>query len=66
MAAWVRFKPEYDLAQIAQRAAKKGLYISHGRDYNNGSTGYNGLRIGFASLLPEEMKNAISILSHSI
>lgn len=66
MAAWVRFRPKYDLARIAQRAAKKGLYISNGKDYNYAGTSHNGLRIGFASLLPEEMKEAISILSQSI
>lgn len=66
MAAWVRFQPKYDLLQIARRAARKGLYISNGNDYNKAGTCYNGLRMGFASLLPGEMKDAIGILSQSI
>ncbi|HEV2478465.1 MAG TPA: PLP-dependent aminotransferase family protein [Puia sp.] len=66
MAAWVRFRPGNDLPAIARRAAKKGLYISNGKDYNNAGISPNGLRIGFASLLPEEMNDAIGILSQCI
>lgn len=66
MAFWVRFNPAYPLKNIAIRASAKGLYINNGEIYNTHQTDYNALRIGFASLNSEEMKETVGIIKKVI
>lgn len=62
MSIWTKFNSK-PLPLIAERAAKKGLYISNGKIYNTTNQDYNSCRMGFASLNLKEQEKAISILS---
>ncbi|GAB2832484.1 aminotransferase-like domain-containing protein [Ferruginibacter profundus] len=62
MALWVQFHKKNLLPVVAQQASAKGLFINNGAFYNSGSTNYNALRMGFASLNNKEMEEAVGIL----
>lgn len=62
MAVWAKFNKKYPLPVIAQRVAAQGLYMVNGSYYNTGSTNYNALRIGYASLNGKEMQQAVGII----
>ncbi|HVX50882.1 MAG TPA: PLP-dependent aminotransferase family protein, partial [Chitinophagaceae bacterium] len=66
MAVWVAFDKKYPLPLIAQRAARKGLYMSDGSTYNSGVIHYNSLRMGYASLEESEMLEVIKIIKKSL
>jgi GntR family transcriptional regulator/MocR family aminotransferase len=61
MSVWTRF-PKHNLVKLSQQAFTKNLVINNGEDYNAGTTKYNGLRLGFASLNFEEQRKAMDIL----
>lgn len=62
MAVWAKFNKKYPLPVIAQRVAAQGLYMVNGSYYNTGSTSYNALRMGYASLNEKEMQQAVGII----
>ncbi len=66
MAIWAKFDASIKLPQVAEKALKKGLYISDGAIYNPEHTNLNATRMGFASLNEEEIIQAIDILARVV
>jgi len=66
LALWTRFKKEYPLPAISERAAANGLMISDGRMYDVDGYHFNALRIGFASMNEKELEEAVSLLKRSL
>jgi GntR family transcriptional regulator/MocR family aminotransferase len=66
LALWARFREEYPLSEISQRAAKNGLLISDGRMYDVDDHRFNALRIGFASMNEKELEEAVGLLKKSV
>ncbi len=62
MALWARFDPAVSLTAVAEKARRKGLYLSDGRIYDPGGRGLNATRLGFAALQPGETERAIEVL----
>ncbi|MBD0259025.1 MAG: PLP-dependent aminotransferase family protein, partial [Cytophagales bacterium] len=62
MALWARFDPAVSLPAVAEKARRKGLYLSDGRIYDPGKQGLNATRLGFAALQPGEAERAIEVL----
>jgi len=62
MAVWARFPKRYSLPKLSARAADLGLLISDGSSYRSPESTENGMRLGFASLTPAEIKEAIGLL----
>ncbi|SEJ58802.1 GntR family transcriptional regulator / MocR family aminotransferase [Dyadobacter sp. SG02] len=59
---WTVLSPAIDLHKMSVEARKKGLYIDDGDFYKNESFSANALRMGFASLNEQEMRQALQIL----
>lgn len=66
LAAWVHFDERLPLKQIHEDARKKGLLISDTVFYKDDGELINAIRMGFASLSPEETTQALSILKEVI
>lgn len=66
MSAWVRFKRKYPLPAVARKVAREGILMSDGLFYNTGNVPYNALRMGFASLNPDEIATVVSILKKAL
>ena len=66
MAIWVNFQMKFPLSQVAKKASGQSLFISDGRFYNTGSEDYNSLRMGFASLNENEIREAVDILKKTV
>lgn len=62
MAVWARFPKRYSIPKLSARAAGLGLLVSDGSSYRNPEGAENGMRLGFASLTPAEIKEAIGLL----
>ncbi|SEP01519.1 GntR family transcriptional regulator / MocR family aminotransferase [Niastella yeongjuensis] len=66
MALWLRFDPQYPLANLLTNASANNLHL-YGTAYFEGyNTNYNSLRFGFASLQEQQMEQAVSILAASL
>lgn len=65
LALWTGFPEKHSLPAIAARASGMGLFMSDGSSHY-GSTSYNALRIGFASMNEKEMRETISVLKKAI
>jgi GntR family transcriptional regulator/MocR family aminotransferase len=66
MALWARFDPAVSLAAVAEKARRKGLYLSDGRIYDPGGRGLNATRLGFAAMNLSEAERAIEVLSAAL
>lgn len=66
MSAWVRFKRKYPLRAVARKVAREGMLMSDGLFYNTGNVPYNALRMGFASLNPDEIATVVSTLKKAL
>jgi GntR family transcriptional regulator/MocR family aminotransferase len=66
MAVWIIFNKAYPLKTIAQKAAKRGLYINNGNLFDTPENSYNAMRFGFASLNLTEITEAVHILAQCI
>lgn len=62
LAVWVTFHEAIDLDVLRSRAATKGLLISRSVFADAEGNSLNAIRMGFASLNENEMRNAFSIL----
>lgn len=62
MALWAEFDADIDLAQVAQRALKQGMYMSSGVNQSVLGYSYNANRLGFASSTPAELERCVEIL----
>jgi GntR family transcriptional regulator/MocR family aminotransferase len=61
MCLWVRFNG-VDTASVATEAQRLGLFIRDGKRHNPPGVDLNALCIGFASLNPEELREATTLL----
>jgi GntR family transcriptional regulator/MocR family aminotransferase len=66
MALWARFDPAVALPAVAEKARRKGLYLSDGRVYDPGQRGLNATRLGFAAMNLSETEKAIEVLSAAL
>lgn len=66
LAVWCEFDDEIDLSVVSKRALGKGLFLSEGSIYSPQRKKLNATRMGFASLSPGEMEEAIGILKGCI
>ncbi|WP_172821009.1 PLP-dependent aminotransferase family protein [Chryseobacterium sp. T16E-39] len=66
LAIWSIFDKSISLSDLSQKVAKKGLKIADGSFYNNEVFSPNGLRLGFASLTPQEIEQSLEILRKNI
>ena len=62
MATWVRCAPEVDVLALATYTATRGVSLE-GVDYWQA---YRGIRLGFASLTPEEMTQGMHVIKGGI
>ena len=62
MAVWARFPKRFSIPKLSEKAAGLGLLIGDGSSYRTPGSTDNGLRLGFASLTPAEIKEAIHLL----
>jgi GntR family transcriptional regulator/MocR family aminotransferase len=62
-AVWISYAPTLSSQTISRKAASLGLFINQAElYYHNKNNTANSIRLGFASLRPEEMEEAIGIL----
>lgn len=66
LAVWSVFDKSIDLSDLSKKVAKKGLKIADGSFYNNEVFTPNGLRLGFASLNPQEIEQSLELLRKNI
>ncbi len=63
-AVWVKYADGFKPADVSEKAAAMGLTINNGKDYFYHNAGQNQyVRIGFASLKPKELEEAVKILA---
>lgn len=66
-AVWIKYLNKLNAFDVSQKAATMGLTVNNGKDYFYSSSGSNQfVRLGFASLNPKELENAVGILSGAI
>jgi GntR family transcriptional regulator/MocR family aminotransferase len=63
MALWARFDPAVSLPDVAEKALRKGLYLSNGRIYDPENRNPNATRMGFAAMSLSETEKAIEVLA---
>lgn len=66
MSVWLQFKPAYKLPDVARIVAQQGIYINDGSLYNSGTVNYNALRVGFASLNEQELRELVMALKKAV
>lgn len=66
MAFWVGVDPNTPLEKLSAAVRARGLELSNWRNYDPQLTYHNHIRMGFASLSPEEMAKAFEILSEEL
>jgi len=65
MAVWAQFDPAIDLVKLSEKALAKGLAMPIGI-WRDSETGLNAFRLGFASSTPEELEQAVGIVSGEV
>ncbi len=66
-AIWINYINKHEPVRVAENAAELGLTISNGADYYHDKTFKNySVRLGFASLNTDELKDAVEILKRAI
>ena len=66
MAVWTLFDPAIDMALLAKRSERAGLFLSGGVSHNPPGQRLNGTRLGFASSTEEELEKSVAILKKVI
>ncbi len=66
MAVWATFDAAIDLERLAERAARKGLFLSNGLSHNPPGQRLNGTRLGFASSTEAELEQSVAVLKRVI
>lgn len=66
LAIWGQFHPVVNLPQLAAHCQQLGLGMSDGTRYDLAGTTQSGLRLGFASLTPEEWASSIRLLKQAL
>jgi GntR family transcriptional regulator/MocR family aminotransferase len=66
-AVWATYHHGLDPAQVAQQAAGLGLTVSDGRSYYyDKAYKHHSVRLGFASLTPTELEEAVGLLKRAV
>lgn len=64
LAVWIKYKNGIYAEEVARKASAMGLSLSNGQGYFDvASKELNHIRLGFASMTPKEMEEAIGILA---
>lgn len=63
LALWVRFAAEIDVDQLVEKALELDLVVRNGRQFSPMDEPENSLRLGFASLNPDELRQATQRLA---
>ncbi|MBD2753478.1 aminotransferase-like domain-containing protein [Spirosoma validum] len=66
MAVWTTFEPGTNMEALAQRAGRKGLFLSSGVSHNPPGQRLNSTRLGFASSTEDELERSVAILKQVI
>ncbi|WP_304359636.1 PLP-dependent aminotransferase family protein [Collimonas fungivorans] len=62
LAVWATFMEDIDVDAMVQQAAGKRLFVRSGRQFSPLNQPVNGLRLGFASMTPDELTLAVGRL----
>ena len=62
LAFWLRFRRATDLQRVEERAPALGLRFASSRSFAVGDDVESGLRVGFASLTPNDARHALGLL----
>ena len=62
LALWVTFREDVDVDAMVRRAADEQLFVRGGRQFSPLDQPVNGLRLGFASMTPDELAQAVGRL----
>lgn len=62
MAVWTGFDPRINLKTLAEKALQQGLYFYDGHTFDVPGVKLNHTRLGFASMTPSELEQAVAIL----
>lgn len=65
-ATWVKFDPALDVNQLRERAMQEGLLLPKSVYLGPDKQHLNAIRMGFASLNTDEMKEAMQRLTKSL
>jgi GntR family transcriptional regulator/MocR family aminotransferase len=65
LALWVKFADSIDVNQLAEKALELDLVVRSGRHFSPVDHPENALRLGFASLNPEEIRTATQRLAQA-
>ncbi|OWY28446.1 PLP-dependent aminotransferase family protein [Herbaspirillum robiniae] len=65
LALWVTFDPQTDVDAMARHALQEGLFVRSGSQFSPVSEPVNGLRLGFASMAPDELVRAVARLQRA-
>ncbi|WP_276482478.1 PLP-dependent aminotransferase family protein [Paraflavitalea pollutisoli] len=66
LSVWARFDPAIPVDKLAERARRKGLFISNGLAHHYPGYSPNAIRLGFASSTESELTQNIDILARAI
>lgn len=66
LALWVRFEDEIDVERMVKTALDHGLVVRSGRQFSPTGQPENALRLGFASLNQEEIRQATLRLAQAV
>jgi GntR family transcriptional regulator/MocR family aminotransferase len=62
LAVWTTFREDIDVDAMVRHAAGKQLFVRSGRQFSPLNQPVNGLRLGFASMTPDELALAVGRL----
>lgn len=62
LALWVTFSDDIDVDHMVKEAAQERLFVRNGRQFSPLGQAVNGLRLGFASMTPDELAQAVGRL----
>ncbi len=63
MAIWTVFDKSHPLQEIAAKAARHGLFVPDGKQFDTQHAVYNAFRFGFASMDLSELSEAVKIIA---
>ncbi|WP_050467431.1 aminotransferase-like domain-containing protein [Herbaspirillum chlorophenolicum] len=65
LALWVTFCDDIDVDALARQAIGEGLFVRSGSQFSPQGESINGLRLGFASMSPDELVRAVARLQRA-
>ncbi|WP_075259279.1 aminotransferase-like domain-containing protein [Herbaspirillum camelliae] len=65
LALWVTFTDDMNVDALASRSISEGLFVRSGSQFSPLGESINGLRLGFASMSPDELVRAVARLQRA-